>query len=197
MDGGGSSVDYKTSPEQKQLFNIAKYGALDMLFRGKTGQGLYDVPSMQRPDKDWYANLSPEIKEGIYQPTKDIANQMGEQFGAMGQMGSPKTGASGAFGNALGEAVGRTWGPQAAQTAWGMTQPINQMEWSNKLQSTMAPWNMMQGFLGQGGGMTPQPVVTQNSNPMGGAASGAMAGTMIAPGWGTALGAGLGLMGGK
>jgi hypothetical protein len=191
--GGGSDVDYKTSPEQKDLFNISKYGLLDMLFRGKTGQGLYNIPQSMYPTKDWWKNLSPEIKSGINAPVMDMAKQMGEQFGSQGQMGSSMTGPSGAFGNALGEAVGRTWGPQSAMTGWNMMQPSAQAE----LQNQQAPWNMMSAFLGQGSQLTPQPVVSQNSNPMASAASGALAGSAIMPGWGTALGAGMGYLGGK
>jgi len=205
MGGGGQDVDYKMPEVQKKML-WQSYGAgTNLLDKAMSGQplwnvGSYGLPQMQMPDINWYQNLSPEIKQGIYQPTLDMANQLGEQFGSQGMMGSPMTGPTGAFGNALGEGVGRTYGPQAAMTAWNMTSPMyqqqygaelgrNQNVWQANLQAQQAPWSMMPSYFGSGANLMPNPVVTQQSNPMasgiGGAAMGAMA---FGNPWGALLG---------
>lgn len=205
MGGGGQSVDYKMPRIQKKLLRQSYWAGQDLYNTARSGKGLWDVgsysiPQMQMPDTNWWQNLSPEIKQGIFQPTLDMANQMGEQFGAQGMMGSPMTGPSGAFGGALGEAVGRTYGPQAAMQAWQMTSPLYQQQWGAELgrnqnlwqanlQAQQAPWSMMPSYFGSGANLMPNPVVTQNANPLASGISGAAMGAMaFGNPWGALMG---------
>ena len=176
--------------QQKKLYRLGLGGAemwgaggpttglKGLIGAQKSGEGLWDVPEYPQPTAGWWSGLDQNVRSGIMEPYMDMANQMGEQFGAAGMGGSPLTGSTGAFGAALGDQMGQ-WGGQAALTGWNMLQPGYQNEFNAQLQSNMAPWTMAPSYLGALAGYMPQAHVTQKSNPFSEMLGLGMAGTSL------------------
>jgi len=154
--GGGGSVKYSMSPEQRKALHIVMPFFKDM-FKG--GEQPWDIPSTQSmmPQQGWYEGLDSNIKQGIMEPYKDASQQLTESLGY--SAGSARGGASGT----LGASQGEFWadaGTQMGQQAWNMVNPAQQMGWQAELgRNQFLPQSAM-NIIG-GGQMFPQPVVSQ------------------------------------
>jgi len=215
--GGKPGVDYGWSNQQEATWNqaypfmtgITQYGMANMgqPYMGAPMMGappsLYNVPRSDglMPTQGWYDNLSSEVKQGLWEPWNDAANQLQMNMGVQGQLGSPRAGYSGAAGTGLGQLYADA-GQQVGMQAWQMTQPGQQAMWQanlgrniagyeadmnqyqNNYQRQVEAWQYPFGILpGAASGSYPTGVITQNGNPwagaMGGAATGLMAYNMF------------------
>ena len=150
------------------------------------------------PTKGWYDNMSPEIKQGMWEPWNDAANQLQMNMGGQGQLGTPGAGYSGAAGTGLGQLYADA-GQQVGMQAWNMMQPGQQAMWQANLgrnvqeyqtslqpwqqnhQSEMEAWRMPYSMApGLMTGSYPTGLVTQSGNPWAGAGAGAMMGGLAA-----------------
>lgn len=212
--GGSSNTNYEWGPQQKQMYNaawpfmqgMAQYGAQNM---GKPNMGapmmgappsLYDVPSGQNlmPTQGWYDNISQEVKQGLWEPWNDAANQLQMNMGVQGQLGSPRGGYSGAAGTGLGQLYADA-GQQVGMQAWNMTQPGNQAMWQANLGRNVAGYNANMGQYQQNYnteleawrypfqtlpnvamGNQATGLVSQQGNPWAGAIAGGMQGGLAA-----------------
>lgn len=98
-----------------------------------TGIPMYNVPNYNLPNvpnlmptQSWYNSLSPDVKAGVWAPYQEAAQQLTEQFGSRGQLGSARAGYSGAYGAAMGEFASNAAQQVGLQT-WNMAQPQIQM----------------------------------------------------------------------
>jgi hypothetical protein len=237
--GGGSAADkvsYTQSPEQQQMYqsispliaNIANSGMNNRpawytpgapQSGGYKVQG-YDVPSNQSlmPTSTWYGNISPEVKAGLNAPYDEARQQMFEQMGSQGQMGSASGGYSGAAAAALGK-FEATRANNVGLQAWQMTQPGLQADYNARLAQNqylsnqnnaasqwqagtnqavnMAQWQNLAeaykfpytGLPGLLGGTYSSPVVDQSPSAKNNIGSGIMGG-MGGYGWGQQSGVG-------
>ena len=184
-----------------------------------SSQPMYDIPnpSTAMPTADWYGALAPEVKAGLYAPYQEAGQTLMEQMGSRGQLGSQRDGFSGAAGAAMGKLAGEA-AKNVGLNAWQMTAPMAMNAWNADLMrnqqaynvgqqermgdynTAMNVWQMPQQMMGMAPQFMPQGIVQPGSNTagnmFGGAASGAMAGTMVSPGWGTVIGGGLGALSG-
>ena len=228
--GGGSDVEYTQSPEQREIFGYLSPLIQQATSRGLAGEPAWNVdappdvfdpktgiPSMQgvlsdtpmyntdfmQPTQQWWNNVSPDVKSGLWSPYKEAGNQLSEQLGGQGQWGSARGGPSGAAGAAMGQLMSE--GAQNVPLqAWQMGQEgraadlaKSQTGYQNQLQESMADWNrygtdyqnqmtqwqMEQQAIqypftaapGMLGGTYSQPVVNPGSPDQTGAAMGAFA----------------------
>jgi len=229
--GGSSDVEYTQSPEARQMLEsimpfvqgLSQYGQ-QRYFGGApqmgapsmqgvlTGQQMYDIPNpaTAMPTNDWWNSLDPGVKQGLYAPYQEAGQQLMEQMGSKGQMGSARPGYSGAAGAAMGELAGQA-ANNVGLSAWNMTGPMAQNAWNADLtrnmnaynvgqqermgdyNTQMNVWGMPQQLFGQGSQYMPQAYVQPQSNQfggmMGGATMGGLAGYQLGGGWGAGLGA--------
>lgn len=212
--GGGSSVDYEWSNQQKEMYEqswpfmqgLTKYGGQQMgqPMMGAPMMGAppspYDIPSGQNlmPTQGWYDNISSEVKQGLWEPWNDAANQLQMNMGQQGQLGSPRGGYSGAAGTALGQMYADA-GKNVGMQAWNMTQPGNQAMWQANLGRNQAGYQADMGQYQQNYnteleawrkpfdiipniamGTQPTGLVNQQGNPWAGAIAGGMQGGLAA-----------------
>ena len=204
--GGGSDVDYEWSDEQKQNRRMAlpwMQQRAGQSLQGPPQMGappdIYNVPSGDglMPTKGWYDSISPEVKQGLWEPWNDASNQMMQNMSGVGQFGSPGGGMSGAALNAQGSLYADA-GQQVGQQAWNMMAPGQQamwqanlgrnvdqyntslQPWQNNYQSGMQDWNITQSQMQNMSAGTPTGIVSQQGNPWAGAASGAAMGGLAA-----------------
>ena len=85
-----------------------------------SGYDIADTTGLQ-PTSDWYGSISPEVMAGLNAPYDDARQQMFEQLGAMGQLGTMDA-LSGAGGAALGEFEANR-ARDIGLSAWQMMQP--------------------------------------------------------------------------
>jgi hypothetical protein len=234
--GGGTETEFVQSPEARRMLSaimpmvqgLGQYGT-QRYFGGEpqmgapsmsgvlTSQPMYDIPdpSSAMPTANWFNNLAPEIKAGLYAPYAEAGRGLMEAMGSRGQLGSQKAGMSAASGQAMGELAGQA-AKNVGLSAWQMTSPMAMNAWGADLarnqqaynvgqqermadyNTAMNVWQMPSQMMGMAPQFMPQGIVQQQPNTMGnafgGAASGALAGSMIMPGWGTAIGGGLGAL---
>lgn len=197
MGGGGkggesSKVKYTQSPEQRAI-----YGRILPLINKLSDAGQYGVRAWNTPTAptfsaadnnllptaDWYNSLSPEVMAGINAPYDESRNQLMEQFGGAGEIGSPSAGYSGAAGAALGKFEAER-AKNVGLQAWQMTQPglqwqagANQnaqmMNWANTAESYKFPFTALPGLLG---GTYPTPIVNQSPSMANNLGAGIMGG---------------------
>ena len=174
--GSGSSVSSYQSPEQIEMFNMLKPMISQMSQAGTTGQPLwqtsqppsalneipsmqgvlsgipmYDIPEAAQPTSQWWEGVSPDIKQGLWQPYKEAGAQLSEQMGGQGQWGSARGGPSGAAGAAMGEIASnaamnvpmQAWemGQQGRQNTWNAQLGQNQQGYQNQVQEAMGDWS--------------------------------------------------------
>jgi hypothetical protein len=175
----GTKTTYTASPEQRGLYKallpmiqgMAGAGTAQL---GQTGYGMpqaptmpsmqgvmsgvspyqiggYNVPSTSgiMPTKDWFGSLAPEVKQGVWAPYEDAANQLGERMGSQGMLGNARGGYSGAAGSAFGEFysdAGKDYGTQL----WNMSAPGAMAGWQGQLGQNqyMAGLQNQQNMLG-------------------------------------------------
>lgn len=172
---GGSSpgVSNYQSPEQTQMYQTLMPMISQMAQAGTSGQPLwqtgqppsaqdnipsmqgvmsgvpmYDIPQAQQPTSQWWEGVSPDVKQGLWQPYKEAGQQLSEVMGGQGQWGSERGGPSGAAGAAMGEIAAQgarnvpmqAWemGQQGRQNMWGAQLGANQQGYQNQLQESMA-----------------------------------------------------------
>jgi hypothetical protein len=164
-----------------------------------TPPNIYDVPSGQglMPTKGWYDSISPEVKQGLWEPWNDASDQMMANMSGVGQFGSPVGGMSGAALNAQGSLYADA-GEQVGMQAWNMMAPGQQalwqanlgrnvagyntslIPWQNNYQAGMQDWTITQNQMQNMSAGTPTGIVSQQGNPWAGAASGAAMGGLAA-----------------
>jgi hypothetical protein len=139
--GGSSDTQYEWSDEQKNNYYMAQPWAQQ---QAGTAAGpipqmgappsIYDIPSGQglQPTSGWYDSIAPEVRQGLWEPWNDAANQMQMNMGGRGQLGSPGAGYSGAAGTGLGQLYADA-GQQVGMQAWNMMQPGQQAMWQANL----------------------------------------------------------------
>lgn len=184
--GGDSDVNYQQSKEQRKVYNKAFKIMKGVWADG--GQGFIDqYADVVQPTAQWYQNLSPEYMAGVWEPYNMGAQQMLENMGAQGVVGSGRGGYSGAASDALGRFYADA-SQQVGLDAWNTGAAYRNM--------MMFPYTSAYGALG---GTYGSAVVDPGnaSNPAAGALSGAVGGGtlgyMIGSGiGGTAAGAGSG-----
>jgi len=193
-----------------------------------SGIPMYDVPqfNIPQPTSGWFDSMSPEIKQGLYEPYNESGRQMLELMGSRGQVGSGSSGYTGAAGVALGE-LGSRAGRDVGMNAWNMMAPnemmANQAMWGAELARNQTGYNAatQEAMMDYGGQMEawrmPFSMASQlypasipggqasTGSPIGNALSGGLmggvAGSMIPAsmglgGWGLVGGAALGALGG-
>lgn len=98
----------------------------------------YQVPSTQSimPTSDWWGGLAPQVKQGLWAPYNEGAQQMLEQMGGGGMLGSPSGGMSGAAGAAMGRYY-QDAAKDVGLQAWQMTAPGAFAGWQADLQRGM------------------------------------------------------------
>ena len=107
---------------------------------------MYDIPSTQSimPTQDWWGGISPEVKEGLWAPWNESAQQMMEIMGAEGTLGSARGGYAGTGERALGELYSRA-GKDVGMQAWKMTAPGAMMGWGEELAQAKTPYQLTVG----------------------------------------------------
>lgn len=222
--GGGSTVTYQQSPEQKRLLDAVMPIIQDMVATIQKGEPLYEIPTPYEipsiesllPSTDWWRGITPEIKESLWAPWNEAADILTERLGAQAQIGSSRGGYSGAAGAALGKLYSEA-GKDVGLQAWQMTQPAQQARWEaelakgkdiwgTELSRITAPYQLLPSFLGSASQFTPTAVVGERggfspSAMLGGIGSGLQVGSLMAPAKATGLAAlgglpGLGLAAG-
>jgi len=213
-NGKGGSTDYQASHEQKKSYEMAYPFMQQIMGYGQQNAQnpnlgvpqmgapppIYDVPSGEglMPTSGWYNSIAPEVRQGLWEPWNEAANQLQMNMGSRGQLGSSRGGYSGAAGTALGKLYADA-GQQVGTQAWNMMAPGQQALWQanlgqnvaeyntslmpyqNNFQANMSAWQ--QPFQQVGGLLTgsyPTGVYSQNQSPLAGAASGAMMGGLAA-----------------
>lgn len=234
--GGGTSTEYKQSDEARNIMQalmpmiqgLGQYGT-ERYFGGApqmgapsmkgvlSSQPMYDVPEAVAPTADWFSNLSPEVKTGLYAPYAEAGRGLMETMGSRGQLGSARGGLSGATGAAMGELAGKA-AQDVGLNAWQMTAPGLQNNWQADLNrninqyntgqqerlgdynTQMSVWGMPMQAMGMTPQFQPQGITTQNSNQVGnmfgGGMMGGMAGGSMFGPYGAAIGGGLGALSG-
>ncbi len=190
--GGQSSVGYSQSPEQQQMWQMIAPLLARLSTAGTTGQGAYNIPTSPEapqailPNANWWSQITPEVKQGLYAPYKEALNVLGEQMGKSGGSGSARGGLSGAYGVAAGR-LGSGFAQNIGTQAWNMTYPQMaqqqqnnwgqaQNQWQAQLQQNMFPYTAL---AGQAGGAYSNPVVSQSPNYLGTASNAAMSAAML------------------
>jgi len=162
--GGGESIEYTSSPEQRAISKallpmyegFGEYGA-QRFFGGApnlgapsmsgvlTGQPMYDIPNpaTAMPTADWWGSLAPQVKAGLYAPYVEAGKGLMEMMGAGGQLGSATGGFSGAAGAALGELAGKA-AQNVGLNAWQMTSPMAMTAWNADLNRNINAYNVGQ-----------------------------------------------------
>lgn len=239
----GTKTTYTSSPEQR-----AMYAALMPMIQGLANRGvnqlelpnfgapmaptapsmtgvlsgvpMYNIPSVESmmPTQSWYNSLSPEVMKGVWAPYEQASKGMLEQLGGIGQLGSPRGGASGAAGAALGQfsadaankvgmqawqmsqpAMQAGWGAQLAQAQQGygnrlteaQTNYNNQLNQQNRNYATaMQAWGLPFGLTGQISGTYGQGITTQPSSPFGSMFGGMLSGGLMGGMVGNSMGYG-------
>jgi hypothetical protein len=200
--GGSSDVDYEWSDEQKENYWAAKpwmRQQQDLAMGGPPQMGappsIYDMPDATglTPTKGWYDSIAPDVKQGLWEPWNDAANQLQMNMGAQGQLGTPGAGYSGAAGTGLGRLYADA-GQQVGMQAWNMMAPgqsqlfganlgrnVDQyntslVPWQQNYQSGQQDYQQAGQLMGNFATGGPTGIVSQQGNPWAGAASGALTG---------------------
>lgn len=185
--GSDSGVEYAQSPEQRQMYSYLAPMMQMMTQRTGAGQPLWDtsqppdprdeIPSMQgvisdtpmynipsaeslQPTQQWWEGVSPDVKQGLWQPYTEASQQLSEYMGGRGQMGSPRGGFTGAAGAGMGEIMARgaqnvpmqAWemGSQGRMADWQAQLGRNQQGYQNRLQEALTDYGRYeQAFGGQ------------------------------------------------
>ena len=134
------------------VFNVREGGIPSM--RGTlSGVDMYQLPSQDlvQPTSQWWGDVSPDVKAGLWAPYKEAGAQLAEQLGGRGQWGSARGGPSGAAGAALGEIAARgaqqvplqAWqmGEAGRMAGWQAELGRNQRDYGNRLQEALADFN--------------------------------------------------------
>lgn len=102
--GGDSKVEYSQSPAQAKVYK-ALYPQLRNIWSmgGDSFAQSLGLDSYMLPTQGYYDNMPREMKAAMWEPYNEGANQLKEQMGYTGTLGSPRAGYSGAMGAALGE----------------------------------------------------------------------------------------------
>jgi hypothetical protein len=202
--GGSSDVDYEWSDEQKENYWAAKpwmRQQQNLAMGGPPQMGappsIYDIPDATglTPTKGWYDSMAPDVKQGLWEPWNDAANQLQMNMGAQGQLGTPGAGYSGAAGTGLGRLYADA-GQQVGMQAWNMMAPgqsqlfganlgrnVDQyntslVPWQQNYQSGQQDYQQAGQLMGNFATGGPTGIVSQQGNPWAGAASGALTGAM-------------------
>ena len=136
MGGGGgkTKVEYSDSPEQRQLYKIGLPAVETVAQAVTSGQPLWQVPGMPQappvssvpgpvlPTQQYFQSFAPELKQALWQPYQEVAQQGLEMLNFQGQLGSPRAGATGAAGAFMGDFMAKA-APQLAMQAWQMGAP--------------------------------------------------------------------------
>lgn len=188
--------NWREYPEQSKTEKVITYPDKKWVATDTpTASSLYDIPQLPSvsadsllPTSNWFTNLSPEVKAGLWNPYNEAADQMLEQMGLTGSAGSARGGYSGAAGAAMGKLYSDAANDVGLQ-AWNMISPLQQAAWSEnvnregtqweaQLQQNMLPYTILPGLLG---GTYSTPIVDYNSsNPLSGAVSGVTSGAGLA-----------------
>lgn len=131
------------------VFNVREGGIPSM--RGVLSDvDMYQLPSQDlvQPTKQWWGDVSPDVKEGLWAPYKEAGAQLSEQMGGMGQWGSARGGPSGSAGAAMGTLTAKgaqnvplqAWqmGQEGRMAGYGAELGRSQRDYGNRLQETMA-----------------------------------------------------------
>ena len=160
-----------------------------------SGVPMYNIPdpSLAMPTTSWWNSLAPNVKAGLYAPYEEAGRGMLELLGSQGQAGNARGGYTGAAGAAMGNLAAEA-GKNVGLQAWQMTSPMAQMAWGEELarnksaygntlqertgdyNTAMQAWQMPMSLTGMLGQAMPQAYAQPQSNPWGGALSGAMMG---------------------
>ncbi len=97
--------------------------------------GDFEVPSIAglQPNTGFWENLDPDIKASVMQPYEEISQQLQEQMGSFGQLGSAEAGLTGAAGKALGEYWVEQAIPNITREAFDLSQPGEQAKFAAEL----------------------------------------------------------------
>ena len=161
--GGKTSVSYKQSPQQAEMYNMMLPLFQRLAGAGGSGGMPFNIPSAVTPSSGWFNNLSPDVMKGIWEPYNEGANQMMETMGMNGQIGSARGGYSGTGGNAMGRYYADA-ATDVGKQAWDMTSPGLMNEWQARLQALLLPYGIFPGMMGE---TYPNPVVKQGSPGLG------------------------------
>lgn len=154
MGGSNSSLGWANSDQMSQLFSSIMPLISKLSGAAQTGQGITTNTSSLMPNAGWFNNLSPEIKQGMWEPYNEAGRNMINQMGGNGMV-SARGGFSGSGQTALADLYSKA-GTQVGSQAWNMINPIQQQGFTN-------PWSAMTGYTGTGAGVTPSAVVNPGS----------------------------------
>lgn len=145
-----SSVDWTTNPAMAALLQSMMPMINKAANAGMAGQGIFTDVSRLMPNAGWFSGLSPEIKQGLWEPYNEAALNMINTMGGQGLL-SARGGYSGQAQSALGELYSKA-GTNVGLNAWNMMSPIQNLGFTN-------PWNMLPQYAGVGSQLTPNAVV--------------------------------------
>lgn len=150
----GGEISYSSSPFQTQILE----NMLPLWNRASNwGQqtSYYPYMGVPMPSQDWMNNISPSIQQGVWEPYKvGGQNMLAEIIG-----GGLGTSARGGLSNSATQLLGDYYSKAATQYGtqlWNMTYPQQMEAWR-------MPYNMAASSLGT---TLPNPVVSQQSNPL-------------------------------
>jgi len=168
----GSSSNFFGKATGKYIQTPQAQAALKQLWPGLTqlgnalssGGALYNVPQAPMPTQGWFSGLDQSIQSGIMEPYTLASQQLAEQLGSYGQLGSARGGVSGAGAAGL----GRFW-EDAAQgmgtQAWNMINPNAMAQYQAQVQSQQLPWATFPSMFGSA---MPTPYINQGTSGGGG-----------------------------
>lgn len=136
--GSSPSVDYKGSPQQKDMWKTM-FPIFQNFMQGNFPQ-MYDLPSPVGPTTDWYNNISPEVKQSLWEPAVEGGNQMMEVLGSKGMMGGASTPGSGSGVTAMGKLFS-DYSQGVGGQAWNMMFPGMMADYQSQLGRNITGYN--------------------------------------------------------
>lgn len=138
LTGSSPEVTYGQSPEQEKMWNTM-FPVFKNFMQGNFPE-MYDVPSPVGPTTDWYNNISPAVRESLWEPAREGGNQLMETLGAKGMMGGASTPASGSGATAMGKLFA-DYSQGIGGQAWNMMQPGLMADYSAQLGRNITGYN--------------------------------------------------------
>lgn len=195
------------NPYEQGMANAASTNLVNAYQTGTAPQTTSEFEGAGRYGSGAMTNAQGMAQQGF---ATQLGNAMNNLYGNLyqGNMSNMLSGAQGLSGNYNNAAQQQLQGsynaPSVANQTWntiGQLSGVGGQQQALSQAQLQAPWSLLNNYSnlvqGQYGGTTStqQPYFTNPAaGALGGAAAGAMLGTQVMPGWGTAVGAGAGLL---
>jgi len=161
---GKATGNYIQTPQSQAVLEMLWPGMQQYASALSGGGSLYNVPQAPMPNQGWFSGLDPSITQGLWEPYQQGSQQLAEQLGSYGQLGSARGGVAGAGAAGLGkywEQAGRDVG----LSAWSMINPNQMAQYQAQTQAQQMPWLTMPSVFGNA---MPTPYIKQGDSGGGG-----------------------------